>query len=143
MSNNGKLGEKLFAERMSANGYKVQDVSNDPSFWSKDVDFVIESPYTGEVKSFECKWDTRIENTKNLYLELENIHSKNGIGWFEFIEADYLAYGNAASRTFYVIPLLELKERVKQLPQRIARCGSDSIGLLVSLRDIADITQIL
>ena len=39
MNNNGKRGEKLFAERMSANGYIVEDVSDDSDFYNKDIDF--------------------------------------------------------------------------------------------------------
>lgn len=143
MNNSGRQGELLFQQRMIENGYDMQDVSGNPDYWYRDIDFIATSPHTGLTKTIEVKWDTRIERTGNLYLELENIHSKDGIGWFEFIEADFLAYGNAASRTFYVIPLLELKERVKQLPKRIARCGADSVGLLVSLKDIKDLIKII
>jgi hypothetical protein len=84
MSSNGKRGERLFKEIMESRNYTVQDVSNNPDFWSKDIDFVITSPTSGEVKTFECKWDSRINRTGNLYLEITNIYSKGGKGWFEF-----------------------------------------------------------
>ena len=101
---------------MEYNGYTVENVSGNPEYWHRDIDMIITSPFTGAVKTFEVKWDTRINKTGNLYLETESIYSKGGKGWFEFCEADFLAYGDAASRKFYIIPLLELKERVKQLP---------------------------
>jgi hypothetical protein len=66
------------------------------------------------------KWDSRINKTGNLYLELTSIYSEGGYGWFEFCKADYIAYGDAVSGTFYIIPLLELKDRVKQMPKRLA-----------------------
>lgn len=79
-----------------------------------------------------------------MYLELTNVHSKGGKGWFNFCEADYLAYGDAAARCFYIIPLAELKDRVNAMQrQRYAQCGSDSTGLLVSIKDIQDIISIL
>ena len=81
---NGKIGEALFAQTMIENGYKVQDVSNNPDYWYKDIDFFITSPTTNQVKTFEVKWDSRIGSTGNLYLELTNIHSKGGKGWFNF-----------------------------------------------------------
>lgn len=143
MSNNGKLGEQLFKEVMEARGYEVQDVSNNSAYWHRDIDFVITSPTTGEVKTFEVKWDTRINRTGNLFLERANAHSDDGRGWYEFCEADYLAYGDAVSGQFYMIPLLDLRIRVKQLAYREAKCGTESIGQLVSLRDIADITTLL
>lgn len=141
----GKYGEQLFSQLMKEQGYEVEDVSGNPEYWPLDIDFVIKSPTSGLTKTFEVKFDGRINKTGNLYLELTNIHSKqwNGGGWFEHCEADYLAYGDAVSRTYYIIPLLELKKRVDQLPNRYAKCGYDSTGLLVSLDDIKDLIKIL
>lgn len=143
MANNGKYGEQLFKQIMESSGYSVLNVSSDPSFWYRDIDFIITSPTTGAVKSFEVKWDSRINSTGNLYLELTNIHSKGGKGWYQFCEADYLAYGDAAAQVFYVIPLVELRQRVKQINCRRTSCGNDSTGLLLSLKDIADIVKVL
>lgn len=140
---NGRLGEILFAQMMREGGYTVADVSGDSEYWHKDIDFLITSPTTGAIKAFEVKWDSRINQTGNLYLELTNVNSKGGKGWFEFCQADYIAYGDAQARTFYIIPLMELRQRAKELPQRIVRCGQDSTGLIVNLRDIADITKVL
>lgn len=139
----GKLGERVFRQKMIERGYSVQDVSGNPDYWYRDIDFLITSPYTGAIKSFEVKYDSRINRTGNMFLELESINSKGGKGWFEFTEADFIAYGDSESRTFYIIPLLELKERIKALPQRIAHCGCESTGLLVSLGDIQDLIKII
>lgn len=139
----GKLGERIFRQKMTDKGYGVQDVSGNPDYWYRDIDFLITSPYTGAIKSFEVKYDSRINRTGNMFLELECINSKGGKGWFEFTEADFIAYGDSESRTFYIIPLLELKERIKTLPQRIAHCGHESTGLLVSLGDIQDLIKII
>ena len=141
--NNGKQGEQLFQQKLQNKGYTVEDVSNNPNYWNKDIDFIVTSPTTGAVKTFEVKWDSRINKSGNLYLELVNMYSKGTKGWFDFCQADYLAYGDAANSIFYIIPLLELRERVKKLPKQIAQCGNDSIGQLVSLKSISDITQIL
>lgn len=141
MANNGRQGELLFSRRMRDAGYIVNDVSSDPEYWEKDIDFFCINPSTEAARAFEVKWDTRIHQTGNLYLELSNVHSKGGKGWFSFTQADFLAYGDAASKVFYIIPMAELRERVKQLPDRQTNCGTDSIGLLVNLRDIADITM--
>lgn len=142
MANNGKQGEYLFKQIMLGRNYKVEDVSNNENYFDKDIDFILTSPTSGLTKTFEIKWDTRINRTNNLYLELTNINSKqwNGEGWWEHCQADYLAYGDACARIFYVIPLLALRERVEQLPFRGASCGYESTGQLVSLKDIADIT---
>ena len=143
MANNGKQGEYVFSYRMKEAGYTLQNVSNNSSYWDKDIDFLATSPTTGATRSFEVKWDSRINQTGNLYLELSNIHSKGGKGWFTFCQADFLAYGDAQSKVFYIIDMQKLRERVKQLPDRQTNCGTDSIGLLVNLKDIADITLTL
>lgn len=141
--NNGTQGELLFQQIMESRNYTVANVSNDERYWDKDIDFIVTSSASGLTKTFEVKWDSRINKTGNLYLEIANIHSKGGKGWFEFCQADYLAYGDAANGTFYIISLLELRERVKKLQPRQINCGFDSVGLLVSLKDISDITEIL
>jgi hypothetical protein len=128
---------------MENRNYTVEDVSSNPSYWRKDIDFIITSPTTGATKTFEVKWDARLHETNNLYLEVASAYSEEGLGWYEFCKADYLAYGDATNGTFYIIPLLELRERVESLPKRIGQCGKDSIGLLVSLNKISDIIQIL
>lgn len=140
---NGKYGERLFQQTMKNRNYIVEDVSGNPDYQYKDIDFIITSSTTGLTKTFEVKWDSKIHKTGNLYLELSNIHSKqwNGEGWWKHCEADYIVYGDSVKRKFYIIPLLELKERVEQSPKTYAQCGCDSIGLLVNLDSIKDIVQ--
>lgn len=111
MSNSGRQGELVFARKMRDVGYIVNDVSSDPEYWAKDIDFFCINPNTEAVRAFEVKWDTRINQTGNLYLELFNVHSKSRKGWFNFTEADFLAYGDATSKVFYIIPMEKLRER--------------------------------
>ena len=141
--NNGRIGEQLFQQQMESKGYVVQDVSANEQYFGKDIDFIVTSPTSGLTKTFEIKFDTRINRTGNLYLEFVNKNSENCRGWFEFCKADYLAYGNAATNTFLIISMQELRERVKRLPQRIAFCGDDSAGYLVHMNQIKDLIQTL
>ena len=84
MSNKiGNLGEQIFSRRMREAGYTVQDVTNDSSYWSKDIDFIVTSP-RGNTRTFEVKYDTRLNHTGNLFLEIANTHSKEGKGWYKF-----------------------------------------------------------
>ena len=138
----GRYGELLFKQIMESRSYIVQDVSKDPEYWYKDIDFIITSPTTGETKTFEVKWDSCINRTGNLYLEHTNIHSKGGIGWYRFCQADYLVYGDAVAQVFYVIPFADLKEKVKSLPYRPAgQRDGDSTGQLVALSAIKDLVE--
>ena len=136
----GKAGEQLFQQYMSCQGYKVNNVSRNPEYYYKG-DFIITSPFTGQTKIFEVKTDNRIGGTGNLYLELTNVNSKNkgGLGWWQWCQADYLAYCDWQNRLFYVFSLGELKERVAQLPKEIKSCGYDSTGYIVALKDVADL----
>lgn len=144
MANNGKTGEKLLKQQCESKGWIVKDVSNNPSYWYRDIDFIIENPQNKHVINVECKWDTRINQTGNLYLQVSNIHSKNGNGWFNFCEADYLAYGDAVTHRFYMIKLDALRKRLRTMNPNKAYCGGcESVGLLVNLKDIADIVQVL
>ena len=136
----GKEGELLFSQIMSARGNDVVDVSNNPDYWPKDIDFIITSTL-GNTKSFEVKWDSRIGSTGNLFLEMRNPRSKiwSGQGWWPNCQADYLVYGDAANRIFYCFPLLELRERVKGLNMRYKITGDYSEGYLLPLDNVADL----
>ena len=133
---NGKSGEELFAELMRKRGYEVEDVSDDPRYWYKDIDFIVSSPFASA--TVEVKWDARIHKTGNLYLEIANAHS-GGTGWYEFCKADYVAYGDAVNRKFYLFSLAELRAIESKRRKEYAECGSDSIGLLMPLSAIKNI----
>lgn len=141
--NNGKDGENLFQFIMESRNYQVNNVSNNPSYWDQDIDFIISSPTTGAVKSFEVKWDSVINKSGNLFLEYYAPRSKGCRGWFEFCKADYLVYGDSVNKIFYVIPMPELRERVQQLPQRRGRTAEGAEGLLVSIGQIEDLIKVL
>lgn len=141
----GKAGENLFSHIMKQNGYGVEDVSGNPNYWYKDIDFIITSPFTNAVKTFEVKYDSRIANTNNLYLEIWNRNSKavKGLGWWRFCEADYLAYGDFHNNIFYVFKVEELKNRVESLNLSTRCCGSDSQGIIISLDQVKDLYQVI
>ena len=141
MSNSGKEGERLFSELMQSKGYIVNDVSKDQFYFDKDIDLFIINPNTKEVKSFEVKWDTKIHKTSNLFLEIYNPRSKqwSGEGWWKHCQADYLVYGDAVKRKFYIIPLLELRERVSQLLLTTRTTSDYSTGIILPLAKIRDI----
>jgi hypothetical protein len=63
---------------MENGGYTVEDVSGNSEYWDKDIDFIITSPYTGAIKTFEVKFDSRINKTGNLFLETASAYSKGG-----------------------------------------------------------------
>ena len=130
MSNNGKYGEKLFAERMRALGYSVEDVSGDSAHQGKDIDFIVTGA-SGAVKTFEVKWDERINQTGNFYLEIVNKNSAGALGWYKFCRADWVAYGDALAQCFYCVPLDALREAVARYNPRIAYCKDDSAGYLL------------
>lgn len=141
--NDGRQGEVLFQHIMKSQNHRVVDVSGDPQYWDIDIDFLVTSSSSGETKSFEVKWDYKINKTNNLYLEVANSHSVNGVGWWEFCKADYIAYGDAINKIFYVFDRKELKERVLKIRQHYTMCKDESIGLLIGLDEVKDIYKIL
>ena len=42
---------------MNAKGFVVKDVSGNADYFSKDIDFIITNPTTGNTRTFEVKWD--------------------------------------------------------------------------------------
>lgn len=135
---NGKQGEQLFKQIMQNRNYQVEDVSNNPSYWNKDIDIILTSSTTGLTKTFEVKFDERINKTGNLFIEMINPRSEGMLGWFEFIEADYLAYGDAISKQFYIIDVEYLKDFMSEKKRNYEYkiCSDGAEGYLVPLKRI-------
>jgi len=114
-------------------GYSVEDVSDNPNYWYKDIDLIVTNTKTCNVSKIEVKWDSRIAATGNLYIEFANPRSKGGKGWFEFCEADLLAYGDSRNKVFYMIRIPALKEFIARNKNvlRIAKTPDGSQGYLV------------
>lgn len=136
--NNGKYGEQLFKQIMQERNYTVEDVSNNSDYFYKDIDFILTSSTSGLVKTFEVKWDERINQTGNLFIEMINPRSEGCCGWFEFIKADYLAYGDAVSKQFYIIDVKYLKDFMSKNKNsfKYKRCSDGAEGYVVPLKYI-------
>lgn len=138
-NNNGKEGEKLFQQIMQSRNHQVQNVSANEEYYHKG-DFIL-TDSTGTSCMVEVKWDEKIHKTNNLYLEIINTNSTwaLGAGWWEYCTADYVAYGDAVQKQFYIFDLQQLRQRVKTLPEQYGYCGSNSVGLLVNLKSVQDL----
>ena len=136
--NNGKQGEQLFQQIMQQRGYQVVDVSNNSQYFDKDIDVLLTSSTTGETKSFEIKWDTKLNSTGNLFIEMINPRSEGCCGWFEFIQADYLAYGDSIAKQFYIIDVEYLKDFMakKKRIYEYKRCSDGAEGYLIPLEHL-------
>lgn len=88
-TNIGKAGEQAFAHKLRGSKYLVEDLTGNPAYFSKDIDFLVINPETGNRRTYEVKSDSRISQTGNLFIETWNQHSLEQKGWYKFCEADY------------------------------------------------------
>lgn len=139
-TNIGNTGEQIFYHR-AHRFHKVDDKTNDKDYWGKDIDSIVTNPRTGETRTIEVKTDTRLYETGNLYIELENVHSKGGKGWYYFSEADIIAYCDysAPDREIYLFSFEDLRATIHKREYATAKCGADSKGILVPLRELKEV----
>lgn len=131
-------GELEFKWQAQKKGYELEYVGDDPDYWHRDIDFI-----SNGNQYIEVKWDSKIHKTGNLFIEIANPRSREGLGWYRFIQADMLAYGDSKTETFYMIKVQDLKDYVEahELPTKTTNDGAT--GYLLPLEDIVDITNIL
>lgn len=141
-------GEQELKDYLRSYDYKVIDVSNNPKYFSSDIDLFVQNPFTNLVFSIEVKWDSKIADTGNLFIELWADYPKK-IGWWKFCKADLLFYGDAQNRKFYIFKLDELRAYIDLNFYRFSTgfcvdntTGCVSQGLLVPVDEIpADIKR--
>ena len=131
---NSKQGEQIFKSLMEQRGHIVEDLTAEKPYQIQDIDFRITSP-SGITKFFEVKYDSKINSTGNLFVEFFNAHNYAGLGWYEFCNADFIAYGDAHTNTFYCFLLEDLRQLISVHKFNVATADNESIaGYLVPLR---------
>lgn len=88
----GKQGESLFTAALMKRGHSVEDLSNIREYQLKDIDFRISK--NNQTTTVEVKNDKASEYTGNVFVEISNRNnrSRNGEGWANYCEADYIAF---------------------------------------------------
>lgn len=124
----GVLGEALFKKIKERHGCQVIDVSEDPTYWGSDIDFLVRNG--AKETTYEIKTDRAMWKWGNLFLEsvieFTDGNSPQFIkGWIRKSKADTLIYIDAdiekikgrymlkAVRHFYYCNLPQLLEWVK------------------------------
>lgn len=102
-------GEFELKRQLRRQGNIVEDVSENPIYQVKDIDFIVNHGITVEVK-----WDKVISSTENLFIEICSDTDKNKPGWFNFCQADWLYYGDAVNKKYYVFRFKELKQHIEE-----------------------------
>ena len=137
-------GENEVKKFLRSRGIQVEDVSDNPHYWAKDIDLIATNPITGKTAAIEIKLDARIDDTGNFFIEFENPRSKNSKGWFHFCEADFLYYIDSHTYITYIIKIDELRRFIATNKRDLAIKSTfdGSIGYIVPLAAMPIFTTI-
>lgn len=145
----GLKGEQAVFNYLISHDYNVEDVSNNPLYFPKDIDFLITSQ-DGEQTSIEVKNCQCISRTGNLFIEHTQDIDRNEPGWYRITEADKLFYRDDLNQVVYVIKMDDLREYVEskkgQLAERKAKpneVGKVSVGYLVQVKELSNIYPVV
>ena len=137
-------GEYEVKKFLRGRGIQVEDVSDKPQYWAKDIDLIATNPLTGASAAIEVKLDARINDTGNFFVEFENPRSKNSKGWFHFCEADFLYYIDSHTYITYIIKIDELRRFIATNKRDLAiKSTFDvSVGFVIPLAAMPIFTTI-
>lgn len=111
------IGERAAYDYLVSQGWKVKDLTQCEAFFGKDIDFLISRGQ--EQHYIEVKWDNWIHHTGNMFIETTTDLDFNKDGWFKFCSAEFIFYGDAKQKLFYVYRLDDLKAYVKEEYNRL------------------------
>ena len=137
-------GEYEVKKFLRGRGFQVEDVSDNPQYWAKDIDLIATNPSTGRSAAIEIKLDSRIDDTGNFFIEFENPRSENSKGWLHFCEADFLYYIDSHTYITYIIKIDELRHfiAIHKRDLAIKSTFDGSIGYIVPLAAMPVFTTI-
>ena len=138
------FGEYEVKKYLRGRGFQVEDVSDNPVYWAKDIDLIATNPSTGRSAAIEIKLDSRIDDTGNFFIEFENPRSENSKGWLHFSEADFLYYIDESSFLTYIIKFDELRRFIATHKRDLAIKSTfdGSIGYIIPLAAMPVFTTI-
>lgn len=110
--NNFKAGEEYAIKCLQHSGYNVIDRRQQPEYWAMDIDFT--AIKDGRTIEIEVKWDSRIHKSGALFFELLADIQKGALGWSMYSCADYIFYGSAAQKVFYVFEAAEMRRYLER-----------------------------
>lgn len=110
MKKKGDKGEQEVLMFLTSKGYEVNDVSEDPDYFAKDIDFLVMKD--GKVKSVEVKTCDWINKTDNICLERYTVCA-NGVkhmGWLYTSEAQWLLYYDNKNKLLHFYKMKDIRE---------------------------------
>lgn len=103
----GRKGELAVKKLLEDRGWRVYDVTDNPSYQERDIDLLILSGDT--IKSVEVKTDNKHNSTGNICFELVSNLNTGRKGWYYTCDADFLIVYTTTK--FIIIDMKQLKER--------------------------------
>lgn len=74
------VGEIRAFDYLSNSGWEVSDLTQCENYFDKDIDFLITAGQ--EQHTIEVKWDSKIAETGNMFIETITDLDKSKAGWF-------------------------------------------------------------
>lgn len=105
-----KKGEGVAMDIFIANDFVVEDVSNNPAYFSKGIDFIAHKEQRRV--TVEVKFDGWINTTSNMCFELYSSNGKEG--WFYTTQAEILAIVCQHTHTTYMVKMEDVRKYVAQ-----------------------------
>lgn len=127
----GEIGEQMFMKLCDSEDFKYIDVSLDKKYQDIDTDFIVRNRNSVD-KLCEVKWDYKVHNTNNFFVETIssiNIMSK---GWLYKTQAEFIFYGSSIDMVFHVFRTDEMKEYLEKYNPREVTAGNTR-GALVNV----------
>lgn len=138
------IGEQKAIEYYSKQGFMVRPVMDDSAYWYRDIDLIVAK--NGTTQTIECKYDTLLYRTGNIFVETITDIDKHKPGWFQFITAEKLFVLDAVQNIAYIFAVDDLRRFIENHPELKERKAPDyngrheirkvSQGLLVPIRQL-------
>lgn len=121
----GKIGEEIARSFYERCGYTVTSLTDNPLYWSMDVDFLVEEGYGDKIYYVEVKTDWNTARTLNLCIEIDER------GWLQKTCSDEICYVSMGDNIIlYFIDTEELKRYIGEFKKETDEILKEHEGLI-------------
>lgn len=126
----GRIAEIQLEVTLREHGYDTVDVSENPQYFDKGIDYLVTNKKTGKATAFDSKYESQLQIYHNFCFETISNKATSKPGWLHTSQQDFFSIYDVETKCLHIISAGEVrllyqnnKRRYKHKETKQLECG--------------------